>query len=201
MIDPTPLNSINTIEVAVMLDKQFTIGIPILEVSLLLGVLAPGCQDQNDDSPTPVIISYTTPVAFDEDNTPGPVNLEGTRKQVGLQFSVRQNVTLKNVVINYWLAGDKANARSEQRTLNRSVTASPSNIVEQTERFDLSGSADLEACDAMYYTFAATYRVEGESTDRSFFGQPRQIHVTMVPQNSSNTVTQPLCAEPPPADA
>lgn len=64
---------------------------------------------------------------------------------------------------------------------------------------EIPGSADFEQCEGLYYSFAAVYRVEGQPTNSSFFGQARLILPTK--KRVDNTIEQALCAEPPPPEA
>jgi len=147
------------------------------------------------NAPPAVEIVYSIPTTITGDNAFGDGALVG-RKQVGLQFLMRKNVTLKNIVLSHWRAGNNAGAQSQEFALNRAFSASSTQAVGHTAYFEIANAAAAQQCDGIYYTFAATYQVEGQSTPSSFFGQARLILPTKKLVGS--TIEEALCPQPPP---
>jgi hypothetical protein len=169
-------------------------------VSLAACVVAASLLSCNNNTggsnaPPAVEVVYSLPTTITGNNAFDDAALVG-RKQVGLQFLMRKNVTLKNIVLSHWRAGNNASAQSQEFTLNRPFSASPSQALGHTAYFEIPDSAAAQQCDGIYYTFAATYQVEDQSTPSSFFGQARLILPTKKLVGS--TIEEGLCAQPPP---
>jgi hypothetical protein len=166
----------------------------------VLAAAAWACQTTPGSSTAPpaVQVVYSLPTTIEGDDHFVDGTLVG-RKQVGLQFTLRETVTLESIVLSRWAAGNNAGAQSQTFTLNQTIGASASQPVGHTAYFEIPGGASFEQCEGLYYTFGAVYRVAGESTNALFLGQPRLILPTK--KRVGNTIEQALCAEPPPADA
>ncbi len=159
------------------------------------------CQNPPASSgggPPPVQIVYALPTTIDGANTFADVELVG-RKQVGLQFTLTQNATLKSIVLSHWAAGHNDDAQSQTFTLNETIGASAAQPVGITKYFEIPGGANFDQCEGLYYTFGAVYQVEGEPNNGAFFGQARLILPTK--KVVGNTIEQALCGQPPPPDA
>lgn len=169
--------------------------------AVVLAAVLGSCQNppaSSDGAPPAVQIVYALPTTIDGANAFADVELVG-RKQVGLQFMLRENATLKTIVLSHWAAGNNDGAQSQTFTLNQTIGASAAHPVGITKYFEIPGAASFEQCEGLYYTFGAVYRVEGEPANSAFFGQARLILPTK--KVVGNTIEQALCAEPPPPDA
>src|SRR5262245_9257919 len=136
----------------------------VLAVVAVLG----GCPNGTTSQVRPAVeIAYALPTTIDGSNQFADVDIVG-RKQVGLVFIFRKPVEINNVVLTYWRAGNNVGARRDERTLHRSFSASENETVGFTEYFEIPGGSDLQQCDALYYTFAAGYRVAGDANNGLF---------------------------------
>jgi hypothetical protein len=118
-------------------------------------------------------------------------------KEVGIQLNVFEPMTIHNLVLSYWPAGNKAGSQSIQKAINQSYTPDQGGIG-LPHVFEIPGTAQYGVCDALYYMFAVSYQRDG-STSSLYIGQPRRIMPTK-PAGASSELPQALCAEPPGPD-
>lgn len=173
-----------------------------IPAAVVLAAVSSSCQNPSGSSspsaPPDVQVVYSLPTTISGGNAFADVELVG-RKQVGLQFSLRQTATLKTVVLSHWAAGHNDDAQSQTFTLDQTIAASPDQPVGFTAYFEIPGGANFDQCEGLYYTFGAVWQVDGETSNSAFFGQARLILPTK--KVVGNTIEQALCAEPPPPDA
>lgn len=169
-------------------------------VAAALAAAVSACQSTSGSSggPPPVDIVYSQPSTIEGANHFADVELVGP-KQVGLQFTLRQNTTIKSIVLSRWAAGNNAGEQSETFTLNQVFAATPAQAVGHTFYFEIPNSASFEQCEGLYYTFGAVYQVEGESQNALYLGGARLILPTK--KRVGNTIQQALCGDPPPPGA
>jgi hypothetical protein len=159
------------------------------------------CQTTGSTAPNAVDITYSVPTSITTsssgvDNHFADVELVA-RKEVGLQFHIRQPVEVKNVVLSFWRAGNNAGEQTVEHVLNRSFDPGPSGSIGFTEYFEIPNGEDFEQCEGLYYMFAATYQVQG-SSNALFIGGTKLILPTKRVVNGQ--IQQALCADPPPPE-
>ena len=139
------------------------------------------------------VVTTITPngtVSVDHTGDPGLVG----PKEVGVQLNVFDPMTVQNIVLSYWHAGNNAGAQSIERTINQAYTPGQGGIG-LAHFFEIPGSAQLGTCQGLYFTVAVSYQLEG-GTGGLYLGQPRLIMPTKE-QVSPGVIEQALCPEPP----
>ncbi len=167
-----------------------------LSISFLPLLLLAACKTIPGGGP--VGVAYAPATTIEGANNQADVELVG-RKRVGLTFTMSAPTTIKSVVLAHWRAGNNAGSQSQTVTVNQSFTGSAQAPIVHTVFVEIPGAAQFEQCEGLYYTFGATYQVEGQPTLSSFFGQSHLILPTK--KRVGNTIETALCAAPPPPGA
>lgn len=160
-----------------------------------LFVFAAGCHPGT--STVNVTVSAITAVTTQNPDGTSTTNFGGDPALVGPKEIVVVTVlsrptTLKNIVVSFWRAGDKAHSQSTEKTINRAFD--PARVQEQVR---IPGSEQLGVCDAMYYMVAVSYQ-EG-STPGTFLSQAHLIQPTKT-LGPNGTIEEALCPQPPGPD-
>jgi hypothetical protein len=126
------------------------------------------------------------------ENHGGDPSLVG-RKEVHVNATMSAPVTLQNIVLSYWTAGNKAGSRSTEKVINQAFNPSSPAGVGTAFNIEIPDAADHDVCSGLYYMFAASYR---NGTPGTFISQPRLILPTekRLPNGS---IQQAQCAQPP----
>jgi hypothetical protein len=116
------------------------------------------------------------------------------RKEVGLQVGVFVPVTIDRIVLTYWWAGNRAGARSFERTANERLDPAPGPAA-LVYKFEIPGADKCQMCQALYYNFSANYRLS-DGSPQTFVGPPHLVQPTkrLMPDG---TVEQVRCGPPP----
>lgn len=162
---------------------------------VVLFVFAAGCHPGT--STVTVTVRPVTEVTSPNPDGTSTTNFNGDPALVGpkdivVVTSMGNTTTVKNIVVSFWRAGDKAHSQSTERAINQ--TFNPSNLQEPVK---IPGSEQLGICDAMYFTVAVSY-VEG-TTPGTFFCQAHLIQPTET-IGPNGTIQQAQCAAPPGPD-
>jgi hypothetical protein len=120
------------------------------------------------------------------------------RKEVGLQVGVFMPVTIENIVLTYWAAGNRAGARSFEKTMNQQFTPGSAGPTALIHKFEIPGADRFQQCQGFYYMFSANYRL-ANGTAGKFAGPPHLIQPTkrVLPDGK---VDQASCGPPPGPD-
>jgi hypothetical protein len=128
-----------------------------------------------DEIPVSTILVTRKPDGSTIESQGGDPALLG-RKVVGLQVGVFVPATIESVELTYWAAGNRAGARSYEKTMNETYTpsAGPTAVIHKME---IPGADKFQLCQALYYMFSARYRLS-DGTIGTFAGQPRLIQLS-----------------------
>ena len=167
----------------------------------LLSLLASSCCNTGTGSNALDVLYIGPFTVVTTVNSDGSVNVNHAGdpglvgpKEVGVQLNVFEPMTVQNVVLSYWHAGNNAGSQSIERTINQAYTPGQGGIG-LSHIFEIPGSAQLGICEGLYYAFAVGYQLEG-GTGGLYVGQPRLILPTKR-QVSPGVIEETLCVEPP----
>jgi hypothetical protein len=118
------------------------------------------------------------------------------KKEVALKLTARKDLSIKNILLTYWDAGQNRLSKSiEFNTIqNLSPTADSIFIFKQF----LPDSEKKELCQGMYFMWTLSYQIANDTTMGMYIGQPQLVMPTEK-RNPNGSIEQALCAEPPAA--
>jgi len=172
-----------------------------LSLRLLFVLVVAGCETEPsssvalrfDEIPAKTIVVTRRSDGSTVENRDGDPQLVG-RKLVALQVGVFVPATIENIVLTYWAAGNRAGARSYEKSMNQNVDpqTGPTALI---NLFEVPGAEQYPQCMGLYYSFSARYRV-GNGPSASFVGPAHLIQPTkrILPDGS---IDQASCAPPP----
>jgi hypothetical protein len=161
-----------------------------------LFVFAAGCHPGT--STVNVTVKAVTEVTSQNPDGTSTTNFGGDPALVGpkdivVVTSLRNTTTVKNIIVSFWRAGDKAHSQSTEKAINQTFNPGPGGENLQ-ESVKIPGSEGLGICDAMYYMVAVSY-VEA-STPGTFVSQAHLILPTET-IGPDGTIRQAQCVAPP----
>jgi len=111
-------------------------------------------------------------------------------KRVSLAAAAFEPIEITSVRLTHWLAGHNDAATTREFDPN-ALTPNGNPPLE----YFIPGSEDLDVCEALYFSWAVTYRVV-DGVPGAYFGAAEQIMPTRT-RLANGSIEQALCAEPP----
>ena len=159
-------------------------------------IVATGCKPGtskvqfSDGGVNTIVVTHNSDGSVTEDHGGDP-SLVG-RKEIHVNVIIFAPVTLQNIVVSHWPAGNKAGSRSTEKVINQPFNAGSSGV-STVFNIEIPDAEQNDLCSGLYYMFAASYR---NGTPGTFISQARLILPT-TKRLPNGSIQQAQCAQPP----
>ncbi|MBK6340111.1 MAG: hypothetical protein IPH74_07195 [Bacteroidetes bacterium] len=115
------------------------------------------------------------------------------KKQVGLKFIARKDLTIKNIMLTYWDAGHNNLSKSIEFNTPHDLSPASDSVLLFSQL--LPDSEKKAVCEAMYFMWTMSYQIKNDTSMGMYIGQPQLVMPTHT-RKPNGTLEQALCAAP-----